>query len=187
MPAPELYTLEIDKKQLAEVEAAIGDYAETDKVLARALNDTGRRIRSRMTKVAAKELGLKQKKVKQRVWASKANRRKLHVVILGGKWGWPVYEEGGAVQTETGVKVGRGRKAQTYPHAFIATMRSGHTGIFVRKGRRRLPVREVRTDSVTSVVRALGKEREIIDDAQAFLVKRVHAQMQRVIDKRGAA
>lgn len=195
MPAPTiyqqggqgaLYQLEIDEAQLAEVERTIGDFAETDKVLARALNDTARRMRSQITKLVAKATGMKQKTIRGRVWASKANRKKLFVQVLGGKYGWPIYEEGAVVQMETGIKIGRGRKAQEYPHAFIATMRSGHTGIFVRKGRRRVPVQEVRSDSVTSVIRALGKEQAILADAQVTLVKRVDAQMQRMLIKRGA-
>lgn len=37
-------------------------------------------------------------------------------------------------------------------HAFTATMRSGHTGIFKRKGRSRLPIQELRGSSVGHVV-----------------------------------
>lgn len=42
---------------------------------------------------------------------------------------------------------GRGVSARTpagrYPHAFIATMASGHEGVFERRGRSRLPIKEL--------------------------------------------
>lgn len=41
--------------------------------------------------------------------------------------------------------------AGRYPHAFIATMRSGHRGVFQRRGTTRLPIYELRGPSLPKV------------------------------------
>lgn len=54
--------------------------------------------------------------------------------------GWIGLYKIGAKQTATGVRVkGRGDIA----HAFVATMKSGHTGVMIRTGKGRLPIREL--------------------------------------------
>jgi hypothetical protein len=42
-------------------------------------------------------------------------------------------------QTKSGAKVG----ARAFPGAFVATMPTGHTGVFRRRGQSRLPIQEV--------------------------------------------
>lgn len=51
------------------------------------------------------------------------------------------------------VNVGRPKYLR---NAFVATMRSGHTGIFERVGRARLPIRELYSTRVTDVFRDAG-------------------------------
>lgn len=54
--------------------------------------------------------------------------------------GWiPLYKLG-ATQTGSGVRV---KLRGSYKAAFIATMKSGHTGVMKRDGARRLPIREL--------------------------------------------
>lgn len=53
---------------------------------------------------------------------------------------WIALYKLGATQTSSGVRV-RGRGS--YRSAFIATMASGHAGVFKRSGKSRLPVREL--------------------------------------------
>jgi hypothetical protein len=43
--------------------------------------------------------------------------------------------------------------AGDFPSAFIATMRSGHRGVFERKGSKRLPIRELRSKPIPQLFR----------------------------------
>ena len=50
-----------------------------------------------------------------------------------------------AVQRKTGVSVGVLQGAtHIIPHTFLATMKSGHIGVFVRRSKSRLPIRELK-------------------------------------------
>lgn len=68
-------------------------------------------------------------------------------------------------------------QTKTIPDAFIATMRSGHRGVFSRTGRRRLPIIEEKGPALRTVFdRASADglafaERELNDALEAELVK----------------
>jgi hypothetical protein len=54
--------------------------------------------------------------------------------------GWQPLYKLGATQTAKGVNV---RLRGSYRHAFLATMSSGHRGVFLRQGMARTPIREL--------------------------------------------
>jgi hypothetical protein len=56
----------------------------------------------------------------------------------------------------------RGKARKPIPGAFVATMSSGHTGVFKREGKKRLPIRELRGPAVPSMV---GNE-EVMEHVQ---------------------
>lgn len=62
-------------------------------------------------------------------------------------------------QTRRGVsaQINRGSRS-LIRGAFVATMRSGHRGVFVRRGRRRLPIEEMFSSRVIDVI---GSEKKI--------------------------
>lgn len=49
------------------------------------------------------------------------------------------------------VKIMKDGKITTLPHAFIATMKSGHVGVFIRKGKGRTPIIEKRLVSIPTL------------------------------------
>lgn len=60
-------------------------------------------------------------------------------------------------QTKKGVTFGINKgKRSLLKGAFLATMRSGHKGVYYRKGKARLPIREVFTTRVSDVFRDGG-------------------------------
>ena len=180
----DVVSLEVDPKQLAELDRVFDSAQTIDKILSRALNDAGRKIRSLMVKKAAKQLPFRQKIIRQRVFVRKAHRKRLFVRVTAGKKGWPLYLTGKARQTKTGVRVS---KVGLIRGAFIATMPSGHTGIFRRKGAGRLPIEELYTDSVTEIITRLGADRAILTEAGDVLYRRVAAQAQLVLEGKRAA
>jgi len=84
------------------------------------------------------------------------------IVFVGTKPVKAIYL-GGAKQTATGVSV----KGREFPHSFLATMPSGHLGIFHRSGKARLPIVEDRVpvdieESAAAVAEAAGARLETL-------------------------
>lgn len=60
-------------------------------------------------------------------------------------------------QVKRGVSVAVNRGARRIiPSAFVATMKSGHTGIFVRRGKKRLPIDELFSSRISDVFNDSG-------------------------------
>lgn len=71
--------------------------------------------------------------------APRKQRRYQGSVWIGTKDIKAIYLKGNARQTKAGVRQG----SKFYQGAFLATMKSGHLGIFERRGKSRLPIVEV--------------------------------------------
>jgi hypothetical protein len=88
---------------------------------------TGRRVRE--------ELNLKAKDVREQIALRAATEAAPYGSITISRKPVPLAKFG-ATQTKAGVHVvvRRRRGPEQLPHAFLATMKSGHTGVFVRTG-----------------------------------------------------
>jgi len=129
------------------------------RVMKRAINRTTRHVRSQMVKRAARAMKIKQKILKSRAWQTKAKKH-MFGRVRAGAVGWPLILLKPRL-TRKGVSVRLEGKRQVLERGFIATMPSGHEGVYERVGRPRLPIREMRTRSLTDVIRAQGLEPEI--------------------------
>lgn len=114
---------------------------------ARALNKTATSAKSVAVKTVAIQIGIAQKAVRPFVQLQKASRVCLDAVLFVAKdKRLPLIKiDPRAQQNATGVTYrGSGGMRRSLPHAFIATMPSGHLGIYARKpGAARLPIREL--------------------------------------------
>lgn len=142
--------------------------ARAPQAIARALNRAIVSARVVMTQAVAKDMGLKQADVKTALSVHEAKPGveravlvakglRLPLMKFGAKGPVPSRGRGRGVTYRIGNR-GRGRA----PNAFVATMRSGHTGVFMRKATARLPIRELRGPSVVHVFRQhldVGKAR----------------------------
>jgi hypothetical protein len=74
-------------------------------------------------------------------------------------------------QTKRGVtvQINRGKRS-LIEGAFVAKMRSGHRGVFVRRGRRRLPIDEKFASRVIDAVSHRGETDAILDRGRTSLV-----------------
>jgi hypothetical protein len=108
----------------------------------RALNRTADQVRSAGAKSIAQELGLKQKTVRERLRVIRARRGDLRSVVVatGEQLGLIHFK---ARQVAAGVTVMLRGKRELKKGAFIATMPGGHRGVFRRRTRKRLPIREM--------------------------------------------
>ena len=110
------------------------------KAAVKAIDNTTRWLRPEITEQAANDLNISVTTVKRHVIATRAKQSNLtgFVGIKNQKGVIKAVELGKPKQTETGVKVAK----REINRGFVATMKTGHTGIYKRVGKTRLPIRE---------------------------------------------
>lgn len=108
------------------------------KAFSRALGRMRNMAKTRIVRQAAKDSSMRVRDVRKVTAAFNAGSSTTRIVMRSG---WtPLYGMGGARPTKSGVAV---RGWGNHKGAFIATMRSGHTGVFVRSSSKRLPIKEL--------------------------------------------
>jgi hypothetical protein len=123
--------------------------------VARALNRAIVSTRTVMAPAIAKDMGLKSTVVREsmRVKEAHSDRFTASLEVSGARI--PLIDFGARGpepsrgRGKVTAKVQGGRKA--YPGAFIATMSSGHRGVFLRSGASRLPIAELHGPSLPHV------------------------------------
>jgi hypothetical protein len=99
-----------------------------------------------MVRAIAQDLGLKAGDVREKLYVREARPDQLEARLMASRKRIPIIDFAARGPIPSRGK-GRGVTARTktrrYPHAFIATMGSGHTGVFQRVGLERLPIREL--------------------------------------------
>lgn len=125
-------------------------------IMARSLNRAGTAGKTAMVKAVRADTGIAQKNIEREIRLDKATRTvpRFVVSIAGTRIPLIAFQARGPEPSRgkgRGVSYrlpgGRGR----IPSAFIATMRSGHRGVFKRKTTRRLPIAELRGPSLPHV------------------------------------
>lgn len=132
--------LEADAQAFAHLGRAIARLPEDIKVkaLSRAMRRVTETARSRLVKRQAPRLKLPPGVIRKLTTASFNAGGNTQELIVRSGW-IPLYKLG-ASQNSRGVSV-RGRGS--YHHAFIATMNSGHKGVFMRDGAASTPIKEL--------------------------------------------
>lgn len=152
MAGPVSFTL--DSREVNRELAAIGRKAR--RVIPRALNRTANTLRTREKRGIAKETGIKIGVINKQMSIKKAtpgnpraiinvNRQAIPLIRLGARGKEPSRGKGGGVTYRLG-----GRKHRL-SNAFISTMPTGHRGVFSRKRKARLPIRERFGPSIASI------------------------------------
>jgi hypothetical protein len=190
--------MQIDPKDLAHLEYVFGGMPDKiDKVLMRAINASIMAMKGKVARVVRRDLPfMKLRDIRKRVWLERANRKKLHGVLIGGKAGWPLYKFG-AIQIGKAPTPGGGVTipglGYSIPHAFIAQMKSKHKGVFLRsgifarmesgrfKGKIREKIKEQRTADITQIIERTAALPEILAFGQETLTKRVGAEMELIL------
>ena len=115
--------------------------SQINRAAVRALNKTARWMRTQVSRETAQSLKIKVGSVRKSLRLQRANTTRPEAGVgLPLKAGvMKAVNLGSAQQTTKGVRVGR----YAWPGAFMATMPSGHKGVFKRKGKSRLPIREM--------------------------------------------
>ena len=180
--------VQIDKRQMRRAQLMLRAIPRGwPKAASRALNKVGTWARSRIVKGLAAELGLRQSFLrKKHVGLRRATWRNLGAVVrTKGRKRIPLIEFQ-ARETARGVsyRIGRGSGRKRIVEAFIATMPGGHTGVYVRKTRRRLPIVEPFGPSVTHVFeQAMDTGRQIVVESGSRLGMEIDRQVQVLLEK----
>lgn len=132
--------LQIDDLELEQLQRALAglDGTVQAKVVARALRRAGEMARTQVVRRASQQSEMPVGEVRRRTIVMNAGGSSSEIVMRSG-W-WPLHQMGGARQTPTGVTV---RRWGHHRGAFLAGMRSGHKGVFIRTTPARLPIREL--------------------------------------------
>lgn len=141
------------RSDVREVERALGGMKKgVATVVTRAANKAIRSARTASVRAIAKDLpGVRQKRI-----------RDMMTMRLARTTSWSAYieprdgrripiSEFAARQTQRGVTYRTQEGRRLIPGAFLATMKSGHSGVFKRKGKRRLPIYETFGPSIPFV------------------------------------
>lgn len=116
--------------------------------LARALNRTGSSERTAMARAVSKDMGLKVGDARDAIKVEKATAARLAVRVVAKGKRLPLidFKARGPEPSR-----GRGRgvsyvmqgQRKRLPNAFLATVGAGHRGVFMRMGKRRLPIKQL--------------------------------------------
>ena len=150
-----------------------------EKAITRSLNRTITGVRTAASRAVREELTLKAKDVNRELAVRRARRRDLEAALdISVTATGLIKFRARQTQRGTTVQVKRRGGRKRISHAFIAKMKSGHVGVFVRrKGAGRLPIGERFS---TAVGQFLDDERvlsELGDGAQVRFTKELSSQV----------
>lgn len=142
-----IFTIDANTASLTTLAAAFpkAGASALNKMAQQAKSEASRRIRSRYN--------IKKGDLDSNFRLRRASVNNLSAIVTASGNPLPLYDFG-ARQTKAGVSVMvlKGQRKVVQPidgrRAFIATMSSGHVGVFVRKGKSRLPIQELSSLSI---------------------------------------
>lgn len=152
---PGMFSLTLDTSRVAGAFARLKQAGPI--AVARGINRTANSEKTAMSRDISKDMGLKVGVVKDALTVRTATAGNLTalVTVTGGRIPLIDFSARGPNPSR-----GRGRGvtarlpppgAGRYPSAFLATMRSGHVGVFQRTGKGRLPIYELHGPSIVHV------------------------------------
>lgn len=144
-----------------------------------AVNQSAKQTAKRSTSRVAKEAGLRVKDVRGsiRVWPySKPDT--LHATVKGKGKPIPLIRFN-ARQQKRGVSAKAWGVKKLYPGTFIATMESGHVGVFARTSKKRYPIKELWGAGVTQVM----ANREVMAELDEYAEDRLRANVIRQLER----
>lgn len=144
-----------------------------------AVNQTARQGMTSVSRAIAKESGAKVGRVKRSMWFQPARPERLTAEISVS--GRPIpLAEFRAKQTRRGVTANAWGRRKLYKGTFLATMPSGHTGVWKRKNETRLPIEELFGPSFPQI---FGEGR-VRDEFERTVGERLQVNLARQVDRR---
>lgn len=167
-------------------------------VASRSLNRLRSAMKTYASEIIRKDFAIKKSRIDRHIRLSRsATPKNLAVGIRAKDSRIPLFQFANPRQTQTGVrttvKLGN---SKIIKHAFIATMMTGHKGIFIRKGKprkmrsgrykgkKRQPIVELVGPSVAELVGSEKMQQEIKNLARLRLERELASQLKHFLDTR---
>lgn len=125
--------------------------ARAKPAIARALNRAATTTRAVMARAVSTDIGLPVGTTKAAMTITQAAPERLVSMVEARGARIPLIRWVRGTGGRRGITARLPGGAGHYPHAFIATTRSGHRGVFQRTGRARLPIYELKGPSIVHV------------------------------------
>jgi hypothetical protein len=149
-------------------------------VAALALNDTIKNGEVETAQLLRPLMGIPSADIKDALRTEPARPEHLEAALIGEGKAIPMIKFKVRDTRTTGVTLQLGAKTETYRRAFIATVKHGHRGVFERKGRERLPIRELYGPSVHGMM----ARSDVLPKIADYLNERLLVNLSRQIDRR---
>lgn len=144
-----------------------------------AVNDTARQVRTRSARDVAKGMGMTRKNVDKAIVIRPYSQPDTLTATVRGR-GVPLpLMQFAAKQTRKGVTAKAWGNRKLYPGTFIATMKSGHQGVFRRTSKARLPIKELYGSGVAQVM----AQEAVSENLQAYGAERLSANTMRQLTR----
>jgi len=180
--------IKFDDEKLKKIQRELRAFPKAlPKVMSRGLNRTATSARTEISRSLAGRIGLRIKDVRDKLSLQRAtySNWRSAVGVSGKKFGLIKF---GARQTKKGVTYRLKQKRVLIRHAFIASMKTGHRGVFLRKGAARLPIQELRGPSLAQVYTgAQDQVNRIQAESAARLAKNIYDQVNLILKRRLSA
>ena len=136
-----LFEVAADLNALVSVENVLRQLGnQAPHAIRRAVNRTGDKALTQVTRALAKQTGVKYGVVKRALTVQRANFGRA-TYRISSRGGYISLKEFNARQTKNGVSAMVWGKRRVFPHSFISEKLGGH--VFVRMGRARNPIRKM--------------------------------------------
>jgi len=180
-----MFEIKYEDKQLKQLQRTLAGIPRAlPKVMSRGLNRTATEARTKVVRLLASRTKLKQKDVRASTIMQKATYANWRAAVQISRKRIPIMRFG-ARQTKKGVTYKKSGSRALIPHAFIATMASGHKGVFARKFSSRLPIIEQRGPSLGQVFSGAQDEANRIQvESLARLQKNIDDQVKLILRRR---
>jgi hypothetical protein len=175
--------LSIDDSEWRQLALAYGDIGsgKLKTGLRRGINQAGNKGRTPAVRATAAHADVPQKLVRSALSTYPARGSKLSYRVTVRAKHLKLIDLGGARQTGSGVSV---RRWGAHKGAFLATMRSGHTGIYRRVSKKRLPIAELYGPNVAKSFDKEGAE-VFLETAGQVLVPFIYKRLDGVVAQAG--
>jgi len=176
----------VDERKLKGIERMLAGIPRAlPKVVTRALNKTATGARAETVREIAAQVIIKQAEIRRNIVLKRASWRYwvASLRIKGRRIPLIAFR---ARQTKRGAtyQIARTGGRKKLPHAFLATMPSGHKMVAKRKGMARLPIRELRGPSVVGVFEGTrGLAARLLGKANRRLAVEINRQIAVLLEK----
>lgn len=185
-----LIKIEYERHKLAAIERMLrGIPNAMPKIISRAINRTATPAKTQTAREISRDAAIKIGDIKKFITLIKATYQRWQAEI-GISRRRIALKKFGARQTKKGVsyKVRKKGSREKIPSAFIATMGTGHEGVFKRKGQSRYPIRELYGPSLGHVFEEAGTiAADVTKTAYEKLAANIDSQVKFLLARRRSA